>query len=190
MLRKTILATALLAASAADAKPLPPDQAQYAPYRFLIGTWDVSPEAGGAPVARLTFRWGPNKSYVWYAQSLLMNGKEVPHFEGMLAWNGVRKSLDMLLTVDLQYGLAEETGTFAVQPDGSVVRDITTTFAEGTAPLGEPPVGPAGETSHFRQTYTMVTADKVLTTVLHETSNGWVPTFPGSDHLMMTRHDG
>ena len=192
MFRVLILAAFLSAAEMplAAAAPLPPDQAQYAPYVFLVGTWDVAPETGGPPVARLTFRWGPNRSYLWYAQSLLMNGKEVPHFEGMLLWNGVRKNLDMLLAVDLQHGLAEETGTFAAQPDGSIVREITSNYSEGTAPLGGAPAGPDGVSAHFRQTYTKMTGGKVLTTVMHETPNGWVPTFPGSDHLIMTRHEG
>jgi hypothetical protein len=173
--------------SSASAAPPPADQAQYAPYKFLIGTWDVSPETGGAPVAKLRFRWGPNHTYIWYAQSLLMNGQEHPHFEGMLMWNGVHKNLDMLLAVDLQYGLAQEEGTFAIQADGSIVREITTYYSPGTQPLGESPVGPGGELGHFRQTYKPVSADKVLTTVMHETKAGWVPTFPGSDHLAMTR---
>ena len=192
LLRKCILAGAALVASTLSGSvwsaPLPPDEAQFASYKSLIGTWDVGSEKGGAPVARLQFRWGPNKSYIWYAQSLLMNGEEQPHFEGMLGWNGITDKLDMLLVVDLRYGRALEEGTFSVQRDGSFVRDIKTAFGEGTVPLGERPVGPGGKAEHFRQTYTKVDDNTMLTTVMHETDRGWVPTFPGSDHLKMTRH--
>jgi hypothetical protein len=189
-LSSLVCSAAFLVSSLASAAPLPPDQAQYAPYRFLVGSWDVSPQSGGAPIASLLFRWGPNKSYLWYAQSLILNGKEVPHFEGVLTWNGVHKNLDMLLTVDLQFGLAEESGTVSVEPDGTIVREITSTFSEGTRPIGEPPVGPGGKSEHFRQTYKLISPGKVETTVMHETASGWIPTFPGSDHLVMTLRDG
>lgn len=179
---------AMLQGSAMASAPLPPDQAQYAPYTSLIGVWDMIPESGGEPVGRLTFRWGPNKAYIWCAQSLLVKGKEYPHFEGMMGWNGISKKLDMLLSLDLMYGRTLEEGTFSVQPDGSFVREITSTYGEGTVPIGGNVVGPEGQSAHFRQTFTVVDANTMLTSVMRETEKGWVPTFPGSDHLKMTRH--
>jgi hypothetical protein len=80
----------------------------YAPYEFLIGEWNIAPDSGGPSVAVARFRWGPNHSYIWYAGSLLANGEERPHFEGLLVWNGVHRNLDMLLALDLESGLVSE----------------------------------------------------------------------------------
>lgn len=160
---------------------------QYAPYAFLIGTWDVMPQGGGTPVAVQRFTWGPNESYMWYAGGMVVNGKEQPHFEGMLVWNGVHKNLDMLLAMDLHSGRAAEEGTFSLADDGTVVREINGIFSEGVQPIGGSPAGPAGTIEHFRQTYQKQGPDTVLTSVMHQTDKGWVATFPGSDRLIMKR---
>lgn len=164
-----------------------PGASPYAPYSFLVGKWNVTPEQGGDVVADQTLRWGTNQSYLWYSQNLRMNGTSEPHFEGILIWNGVHKNLDMLLEMDLRHGLTEEAGTLSLEPDGTVVREITTSYSAGVQPLGASKAGPMGTVAHFRQTYRAIAPDKVLTTVMHQTQNGWVPTFPGSDHLLMTR---
>ncbi len=176
----------LIAVSPVWATPMPPDQAQYAPYKFLIGDWDVSAASGGPAFAIERFRWGPNKSYIWFSQSMLKNGIEVPHFEGMLMWNGVHKNLDMLLAVDLTYGLGQEQGTVSVASDGSIVREITAVYSEGVQPIGAPRVGPEGATGHFRQLFVPDGAGKIATSAMRETAGGWTPTFPGSDHLILT----
>jgi len=160
----------------------------YAPYEPLISDWDVASEGGGPAVAGTLFRWGPNHSYIWFAGSLLIKGTAQPHFEGMLMWNGSHKNLDMLVVMDLKNGLAQEHGTFSVAPDGTLVRDIEAVFSEGVQPLGLPVAGPEGEIVHFRQTFLPVGPDKVLTKVMRQSGEGWVATFPGSDHLVMTRH--
>jgi len=159
----------------------------WAPYEFLIGAWDVSSRAGGPPVAAARFRWGPNRAYIWYAGSLMLDGVERPHFEGLLVWNGVRRNLDMLVSMDLEHGLVQEQGVVRVEPDGTVVREITATYAEGTQPIGRPKVGSEGATAHFRQTFRPSGPDRVLTEVLRQTDRGWTATFPGSDELVMTR---
>jgi hypothetical protein len=161
----------------------------YAPYAFLIGEWDVASESGGPAAAVTRFRWGPNRSYLWFATSVVANGAEQPHFEGFLMWNGVRKNLDMLVAMDLQRGLVQERGVVSVAPDGTVVRDITASYSEGAPlpPRGQTSAGPAGATVRFRQTFKPVSPNRVLTTVLRESEQGWVPTFPGSDRLVMTR---
>lgn len=173
MKRLTALATVLLliiAASPAQAS----HQGPYAPYEFLIGEWDIARE-GAAPVMVARFRWGPNRSYIWYAAALLKGEGEEPHFEGVLMWNGISKKLDMLLMLDLsERASAQEHGTLSLAPDGTVVRDIIGTYATGT-------------TRRFRQTYRRLAPDKVETTVMRETPQGWVPTFPGSERLIMTR---
>jgi hypothetical protein len=159
----------------------------YAPYEFLIGQWDVAPETGGPPVARTTFQWGPGNSYIWYGTSFLVDGAERPHFEGLLVWNGVRKNLDMLLSVDLEGGRVQERGVVSVKPDGTVVREIMATYSEGTGPMGRPPAGPAGATARFRQIFRPAGSGRILTKVLRESGKSWVATFPGSDRLVMTR---
>ena len=164
-----------------------PTKNPYASYEFLIGAWDISPEAGGPPLARALFRWGPNRSYIWYAGSLLEKGEEVPHFEGLLLWNGVRKNLDMLLSLDLDGGYVQEQGTMSVETGGRVVREITAVYSEGSRPIGQPVAGPSGAKARFRQTFQATGADRILTTVMREAGNGWVATFPGSDRLVMTR---
>ena len=159
----------------------------YAPYRFLIGKWDIAPESGGAPIARALFRWGPNQSYIWYGGSLLVKGVEVPHFEGLLLWNGVRKNLDMLLALDLDGGLVQEQGVMSIQSDGTVVREITAFYSEGEQPIGQPVAGAGGAKARFRQTFKKAGPDRIRTSVMRESGKGWVATFPGSDRLVMTR---
>ncbi|HEY2712825.1 MAG TPA: hypothetical protein VGI60_09950 [Chthoniobacterales bacterium] len=161
----------------------------YEQYEALIGTWDVTAPEGGPSFAVQRFTWGPGHSYIWYAGSFIGHGgKEEPHFEGMLVWNGVHKNLDMLLTMDPKSGRAQEQGTFNVTPDGTFVREITGVFSEGVTPIGEAKVGPDGMSEHFRQTYKPHGMDELLTAVMRETNDGsWVATFPGSEKLVMKR---
>ena len=160
---------------------------KFAPYAFLIGEWDVKSSEDAPPAATIRVRWGPNQSYIWYSSSLLFNGHEEPHLEGMLVWNGVHKNLDMLFSMDLRSGRVQEQGTMAVGNDGTLVRDINAIYSAGVSPLGGKPAGPDGATGHFRETYTKVTPDRIVTSAMRKTDHGWVPTFPGSDHLTMTR---
>jgi hypothetical protein len=154
----------------------------YAPYAFLIGQWDVAAEGGGPAVARSLFRWGPKQSYIWYATSLLSGGEEEPHFEGMLLWNPVRKNLDMLLALDLEGGgRVQEQGSISIRPDGTVVREITA-YSAGPGKDDTP-----GTTTRFRQTFKATGPDRILTSVMRKSAQGWVVTFPGSDRLVMTR---
>jgi hypothetical protein len=160
----------------------------YAPYAFLIGEWEITPFGSQAPQAVTRFEWGPGRSYVLLQTSLIIDGKEVPHFEGMLMWNGVRKNLDMLLALDLEGGRIQEQGAVFVEPDGTVVRDITAYYSEGVRRMGDTQtVGPEGATAKFRQTFKSTGPDSILTTLMRQTEHGWVATFPGSDRSMMTR---
>jgi hypothetical protein len=180
-------AFALLLLAGGAARADAPANSPYAPYRFLIGTWDVAPEAGGAPMARALFRWGPNHSCIWYSGSLLVKGVEVPHFERLLPWNGVRKNLDMLLALDLDGGRVQEQGVVSIEADGTVVRHITAFYSEGEQPIGQPVAGAGGAKARFRQTFQAAGPDRIRTTVMRELGKGWVATFPGSDHLVMIR---
>jgi hypothetical protein len=184
-MRGRLCATALagaflaLAAPAQSAAPAAVSASSpYAPYAFLIGAWDVAPENGPA-FAVTRFTWGPNQSYIWFSTSLLENGREAPHFEGMLMWNGMRRNLDMLVALDLNGGRAQEQGTVSIDAEGVVVRDHISISSDS-------PGRPAG-TAHFRQTFKAVGPDRLLTSILRETDKGWVANFPGGDRAVMTR---
>jgi hypothetical protein len=166
----------------AEAHPQPQAQASgvsvYAPYSPLIGEWTIA-GANGAQVGVSRFSWGPGNSYIWFATALVDNGREVPHFEGILVWNGVNRNLDLLLSIDLVGGRAQESGTLSIAPDGTFVRDHVATYsASATRPATR-------ET--FRQTFRFEGPDRIVTGVLRQTATGWAPTFPGSDRLVMTR---
>lgn len=169
-------------ATATGAKPV----SVYAPYEPLIGEWEVAAE-GGPAVAITTFRWGTGRSYIWFTTSLVNNGAEVPHFEGMLMWNGVHKNLDMLVTLDLEGGRSQEQGDFYIEPDGTFVRRITAYFSEGLPSSSGKAVGPEGSSAKFRQTFKSQGPNTMITSVMRETSTGWVPSFPGSEKLVMKR---
>jgi len=173
--------------------PMPGAISVYAPYEFLIGAWDVAPASGGKPFGVSRFRWGPNKSYIWYSTSTFdRDGSEVPHFEGILAYNGVRKNLDMLVELALGGsipGSIDETGTVSVQADGSVLRDITASYAEGAAPSRAQTAGSNGWSGHYRHTFKADGPDRVLMSMTKETDRGWEPTFPGADQIVMSRRN-
>ena len=153
-------------ASAAAPEPWPS-----APFEFLIGDWDVGPE-GAAPGIVLRFKWGPNKSYIWCSASMVEAGGEQPHFEGMLVWNGLRKLLDLLVALGLDGSGAQEQGTMVIDRDGTIVREVTAVSAGGA--------------QRFRETFRR-DGDRVITAVMRQTRKGWVPTFPGSGRLIMSR---
>jgi hypothetical protein len=170
----------LPAASARAVETAPGMASHYAPYAFLIGEWNVSP-ADGAAMGVARFRFAAEGAYIWHSMSFLSGGVEQLHYEGMLAWNGVHRNLDMLISLD--GGSVTELGTVSVQEDGTVVREITAYSAAppSSSGAGQPGVG------HFRQTFRAAGSDRILTAVLRQTADGWVPTFPGSDRLVMTR---
>jgi hypothetical protein len=47
--------------------------------------------------------------------------------------------------------------------------------------------GPAALQRGFRQTFRAFSAETIETALLRETKEGWTPTFPGSDRLLMKR---
>ena len=160
---------------------------QYGVYSFLIGEWEVRAGEGGPIIGVTRVRWGPNQAYIWYSQSLLFDGREQPHLEGILVWNGVHKNLDMLLSMDLKSGRVQEQGTMSVGADGVLVRDITAVFSAGARPIGMETVGPEGAATRYRETYQQIGPDKIVTSATRQVGDQWVPTFPGSDHLVMLR---
>jgi len=163
---------------------------QYGAYSFLISEWEVRAGEGGPIIGVTRVRWGPNQSYIWYSQSLLFDDREQPHLEGILVWNGVHKNLDMLLSMDLKTGRVQEQGTMSVGADGVLIRDITAVFSAGARPLGMEMVGSDGATTRYRETYQQIGPEKIVTSATRQVGDKWVPTFPGSDHLVMVRRGG
>ena len=162
----------------------------YAPFAFLVGEWDIKSADSDSVQAVQRVKWGPNRSYLWYSVALVSDGKEEPHLEGMLMWNGVHKNLDMLFAIDLQSGRSQEQGTISATKDGELVREITAVHSQGVPTTGGKSVGPEGATRQFRQTYRRVGPDKIETAVMRKTDAGWVASFPGSDRWVMTRRSG
>ena len=181
-------AAVLMIAALPNARAAHAAESVYAPYAFLVGEWQIAPAGSQVPQAVTRFRWGPGHSYLLLETSLIVDGKEEPHFEGMLMWNGVHKNLDMLLALDLNGGRVQEQGVVFVEPDGTVVRDITAYYSEGVRTMGDTGlVGPEGASAKFRQTFKSTGPDTIFTTLMRQTDRGWVATFPGSDRLIMSR---
>lgn len=177
----------MIAASATSAQA--PAHSVYAPYESLAGEWEVTAGSGGQVVAVERFRWGPGNSYLWFAVSVAAGERQVPHFEGMLVWNGVNRNLDMLLSIDLNGGRVQERGTLSARDSRTFVRDIVATYSEGTILPGGANVraGPGGAQVNFRQTFEILGPDRMATRLERLEGDRWVPTFPGSDNLTMIR---
>jgi hypothetical protein len=163
-------ALAIAAAGAATAATM---EDPYAPLAPLIGEWNVGPE-GGAPAFVERFSWGPGNAYVWVKVALIRpQGDEHLHFEGMVIWNAATLRFDYLFAVEPGSRIQEQ-GEFWVDGNGDIVRDVVLTAADG-------------KTARFKQTFRRLDVDRVATSLLRETTEGWSPTFPGSDKLVMVR---
>jgi hypothetical protein len=145
----------------------------YATLAPLIGEWDVGP-TGSPPAFVERFSWGPNRGYVWVSVALLRKAEpEHLHFEGLVIWNAATKRFDYLFAVE-PGSLAQERGEFYVAEDGTVIREVLLTSADGGS-------------AHFRQTFRDLGDGRFVTTLMRRTTDGWQPTFPGSDDLTMVR---
>ena len=171
--------TAIIIAAAAAASLAAPRAAQapststpaastYAPYNWLIGDW--SSKSG----IRELITYGPRQSYIRFSVfTPAADGAENLHFEGIAMWNAKSKMLDYLFAVEPGSGV-QENGTIRAEADGSIVREVELIDAKG-------------KTGTFRQTFRQTGANSAVTTVMRQTPVGWVPTFPGSDNLALTR---
>lgn len=155
-------------------EPPAPIADPYTAYEFLIGDWYSRPSGQAGVAIHQNFRWGTRRSSIYYTTSTSLNGApETVHFEGMLVWNGATHNLDYVIAVEPGSGV-QERGALHVEPDGSVVRDVTMTRANG-------------QVGHFRQTFRRTGPDRVTTSLMRQTATGWEPNFPGSDNIAMTR---
>jgi len=194
LIRNALLSGLVLALGAAPAiaqhaapSASAPQASPYDAYASLIGEWDIGPE--GQPTQMVErFAWAANRSYMTFRAATVANRVETPHFDGVLMWDGVEHRLNMLVMLDLSPSAqVTEKGYLYRDENGVFVREITASYSEGTPTASGSPVGWAGSTGHFRQTFTVLGPDRMRTRVMHQTAGGWVPTFPGSDNLIMTR---
>jgi hypothetical protein len=170
--RASAFCIALIVASAGAAAAATVED-PYAPLVPLIGEWNVGPD-GGAPAFVQRFSWGPGRAYVWAEVALIRpQGEEHLHFEGMVIWNAATRRFDYLFAVE-PGSQFQEQGEFWVDGNGEIVRDVVLTAADG-------------KTARFKQTFSRLEADRVATALLRQTAEGWTPTFPGSDKLVMVR---
>lgn len=183
----SIAAGVLLNTAAVAQQAAPPPQMRieapakianpYGAYEFLIGDWYSKPSGGPDVTIHQNFKWGINKSYIFYTTLTRERGKpEGVHFEGMLVWNGATKGLDYVIVSEPGSG-AQEQGTLRVDPDGAVVRDVTMITA-------------AGRTQTFQQRFWKTGTDSVMTSLMRKTDKGWEPNFPGSEKIAMSRNPG
>ena len=173
----------VLVATAAGAQPSNPaaatdaaSPAAYATLGPLIGEWDVGPE--GAPAAFIErFSWGTGRAYVWLSVVLIQgSGNEHLHFEGPIVWNAASQRYDYLFVVE-PGSLVQEKGEIYAIDGGVIVRDVLLTAADGS-------------TSRFRQTFHALDGSSMETSLMRQTTEGWVPTFPRSERLIMKRREG
>ena len=160
---------------------------EFAPYAFLIGEWDIH-EEGAPPAAVHRASWSGGGTSVRLETDLLINGRQVPHYEGILVWNPVRGDFDMLLNLDPVSAKVQERGRLRVDhANRMLVREIVATYAPGvTGPDGQK-IGKDGAEFIFRQTFKPLSKDRILTSMMRQTQTGWVATFPGSEDVLMTR---
>jgi hypothetical protein len=177
---KHILMTAALGALgtapaiAQQASP-PTAVSPYAPYDWLIGDWYAQ---AGPGMIREQITYGPNRSYVKYSVFTAASAEAAQHlhFEGIALWNGKTKVLDYLFAVEPGSGV-QENGTIRAEADGSIVREVE--FIDAKGGVGT-----------FRQSFVRTGPNSAITTLLRKTATGWVPTFPGSEKIELTRRPG
>lgn len=163
-----ISAAVLVASQAQVAHAQPATSDAYAPYDWLIGDW--SSKAG----LREVISYGPKKGYILFSAFIPgPDGADHLHFEGIALWNGRTKMLDYLFAVEPGSG-GQEHGTYRVDGDGTIIREVELIDAKGNA-------------GTFRQTFRKTGANTAITTVMRKTKTGWEPTFPGGERIELER---
>ena len=136
----------------------------YAPYEFLIGDWYAKLPQENA-VIHQQFGWGPGKASMTDATLYTVPGHpEHLHFGGMMIWSASSKALDYLFAVEPGSGV-EERGTFVVQPDKSVIREVEAIY-------------PNGRVMRSRQVLKLLPNGTLSLDLLEGKSGGWASTLP------------
>jgi hypothetical protein len=147
----------------------------YASYDWLVGDWYGK---GGPGVLRENITYGPGRGYIKFSifTAASESGPQHLHFEGIAVWNAKTRMLDYLFAVEPGSGV-QENGTFRAEADNSIVREVQL-------------IDPKGNVGTFRQTFTRTGQDSAVTTLFRKAETGWVPTFPGSEKIELTRRPG
>ncbi|WP_310469135.1 hypothetical protein [Sphingomonas sp.] len=181
------LAAAGLAAAPAAANHAEAKVKEFAPYAFLIGEWDIH-EEGAPPAAVHRATWGVGGTSIRLETDMLVAGKPVPHYEGILVWNPRRGDFDMLINLDPVSAKVQERGrVWLDHKNRSAVRDVVASYAAGVRGPDGKIVGPGGAEFVFQQRFKPVGKDRIETSMMRKTDSGWVATFPGSESILMTR---
>lgn len=180
-------ALAALTAAPAVANHAEAKVKEFAPYAFLIGEWDIH-EEGAPPSAVHRAMWSGGGTSIRLETDMLVNGKQVPHYEGILVWNPRRGDFDMLINLDPVGAKAQERGRVWVDHrDNSAVRDVVASYAAAVRGPDGKTVGPVGAEFVFQQRFKPIDKDRIETSMMRKTATGWVATFPGSESILMTR---
>ena len=143
----------------------------YAPYEFLVGDWYTKLDPN--TVIHQQFAWGPGKGSINYTTYFTAAGKpEHLHFGGMMTWNGKTHAVDYLFAVEPDSGV-QEKGTFTVQPDGSVVREVEATY-------------PDGKVTQNRQTFRKLPDGTISMDLLDRKPSGWASSLPAGQPIIMS----
>jgi hypothetical protein len=180
-----IFAAAVLAAPATAQQASPQRQAvleapvmianPYTQFEWLIGDWYSKPTGGPDISIHQRFEYGPKNSYIFYTTLTAEGAKpEAVHFEGMAVWNGKTKALDYVVTSEPGSG-AQELGTMRAEADGSIVREVLLTRANG-------------QQAQFRQRFWQTGEGTAMTSLMRKIPTGWEPNFPGSERIAMSRN--
>ena len=142
----------------------------------LVGEWNVGPP-GAATAFIERFSWGPERAYIWSSVTLLgASGEERPHLEGLIIWNAAKRRFDYLFALE-PGSLNQEQGEFYLDENGVIVREVVLTGADGSI-------------GRFRQTFRAMGDGRFETSLMRQTADGWSPSFPGSERLLMVRRTG
>ena len=164
----------------------------YAPLRFLIGTWESRYK--GELAATQQFEFGIEDAAIYWSGDRYIGGQRRPSFEGIAILNSVTNEYEYLVSLGTAAGTAGDTilekGRFLPLEDGSIRREIFVFYPEGTKlpPTGQRLAGPGGYVREYRQWFSSIDENTIETKIVYLNEQGdWVPSFPGSERLVLTR---
>ncbi len=145
----------------------------YAPFEWLIGKWVGGVRQGAQ--ASMTFEWGVNKTFIKYSGIRPINGKEVPEYEGMIAWHGMKEKMIVTSVYLSENRLVMEEGEFEVLPEGGVRKYFKVFYAAGEKlPWSDGKIAPKGGAAlEFLQTWEPEDEDGLRDTFLMKKDGKW-----------------
>jgi hypothetical protein len=120
--------------------------------------------------------WGTGRAYVWLSVAFMQGSVTNTCTSRPIVMNAASQRYDYLFVVE-PGSLVQEKGEIYAIDGGVIVRDVLLTAADGS-------------TSRFRQTFRALDGSRMETSLMRQTTDGWVPTFPRSERLIMKRREG